>query len=452
MTKCKKKGGGKKMIKKTILKSSSIYDSVSEEPFSGYIVIEGNKISKVVHFENVKKMDENMDEVIDLHDKTICSGFGDTHTFFTGYHINKPGVFEEKIDEIPKYLRNKEEVKKAFCEYMKMLNARGITSIKEMTFDESYGLKEAIAELEKENKLTLRVEFMSQPVKYHTNIEYGIRMKEKYNSEFFSFAGYNQMTDGLIVLGEGDLLEPYEGSESRCEKQVDYMILKEQVLEADSKGMRFTIHSEGDGAFRKILDIFEECEKTEDGKLKNRHGITDLELTTPTDRERMGKLGVFGEVYLQMLMTDKAENWEKSIIEKVGERFKEYVNMRGLADANVIIAAATDLPFMIPNIPESIYHGVYGNASKGSGKVNEQNALSLPEMINAWTIGAQYGMEREEILGTIEVGKLADLVVFDRNIFKCDESNILDVNVEMTITDGNIVYKGEEHERTEIKI
>ncbi|MDD3416890.1 MAG: hypothetical protein PHY47_23330 [Lachnospiraceae bacterium] len=110
---------------------------------------------------------------------------------------------------------------------------------------------------------------MSQPVKYHTNIEYGIRMKEKYNSEFFAFAGYNQMTDGLIVLGEGDLLEPYEGSESRCAKQVDYMILKEQVLEADSKGMRFTIHSEGDGAFRKILDIFEECEKTEDGKLKN---------------------------------------------------------------------------------------------------------------------------------------------------------------------------------------
>lgn len=437
--------------KKIILKSSSIFDAVSDTPFSGSVIVEENKITKVIHGNAVEQEKNEETLVLDLGDKTLCPGFGDTHTFFTGYFINKPGVFEEMVDEIPEYLKDREKVKKAFCDYMHMLNSHGVTSVKEMSFDESYGFKEAVAELEQEGKLTLRVEFMSQPVKYPANVEYGIAMKQQYNSDFFAFSGFNQMTDGLIVAGEGDLLEPYEDSNSCCGKHIDYENLKEQVLAADREGLRFTLHSEGDGAFKKILDIYEECEKDAGGKLKNRHGITDLELTTEDDRKRMAHLGVYAEAYLQMLMTDKAENWKTDVIGKVGERFDQYLNMRGLADAGVTIAAATDLPFMIPDVPQSIYHGVYANAEVGSGKVNPQNALTLSEMLKAWTIGAQYGMGREEKLGTIEPGKYADLVVFDRNIFNTEEAEVLNTTVEITITNGEIVYRKEEnYEREEI--
>lgn len=426
--------------KKMILKSSSIFDSVSDCPFAGSVVVEGNRITQVIHGEFTEPEDEET-VVIDLKNQTICPGFGDTHTFFTGYFIDQPGVFEEKVDEIPGYLKDREKVKEAFCDYMHMLNSHGVTSIKEMTFDESYGFKEAVAELEQEGKLTLRIEFMSQPVKYPANIAYGTEMKQKYHSEFFSFSGFNQMTDGLIVEGEGDLLQPYENSDTCCKKEIDYEGIKEQVLEADRAGLRFTLHSEGDASFRKILDIYGACERDDAGKLKNRHGITDLELTTETDRKRMAELGIFAEVYLQMLMTDKADNWKSDVITKVGERFDQYLNMRGLADAGVTIAAATDLPFMIPDVPQSIYHGVYANAAERSGKVNPQNALRLNEMLKAWTIGAQYGMEREEKLGTIEPGKYADLVVFDRDIFQTEEEEVLNITVDMTITNGEIVYK-----------
>ena len=429
--------------KKIILKSSSIFDAVSDIPFCGKVVVEGNKITEVIRGNSTEQNEDDGTLVLDLKDKTLCPGFGDTHTFFTGYFIDQPGVFEEKVDEIPEFLKDREKVKDAFCDYMHMLNSHGITSVKEMSFDESYGFKEAVAELEQEGKLTLRVEFMSQPVKYPANIEYGTAMKRKYNSDFFAFSGFNQMTDGLIVAGEGDLLKPYEGSDSCCGKHIDYKGLKEQVLAADREGLRFTLHSEGDGAFKKILDIYEECEKDAGGKLKNRHGITDLELTTEEDRKRMAQLGVFGEAYLQMLMTDEAENWKADVTGKVGERFDQYLNMRGLADAGVTIAAATDLPFMIPDVPQSIYHGVYANASVGSGKVNPQNSLNLSEMLKAWTIGAQYGMEREEKLGTIEKGKIADFVVFDRDIFSTEEEDLLNTTVEMTITNGKIVYRRE---------
>lgn len=424
-------------MKGLILKSSCIY-TAGQEPFSGAIVIEGNIIS------GITGNDVNTDDydVFDLKDKTICAGFGDTHTFFTGYYIQKPGVFEEMVDEIPEYLENKEDVKAKFKDYMKMLNSHGITSIKEMTFDDSYGLKEILRELEDEDELTLRIEFMSQPVKYPADIEYGLKTKTVYNSDRLAFSGFNQMTDGLIVSEEADLLYPYEGKSYTCKKDISYEDIERQVLEADKNGLRFTLHSEGDASLKQILDIYDKCDKDENGRLKNRHGITDLELTALSDRKRMAVMGVFAECYVQMLKTDDAENWVNDITGKTGTRMKEYLNFRSMKDEGVMLAGATDLPFMIPDIPESIYHGVFANA-KDDKKVNPQNALTLREMLDAWTIGSQYAMGKEDKLGTIEKGKLADIVVFDKNIFRLSEKEFKDVNVEMTITDGKIVYRRE---------
>lgn len=69
------------------------------------------------------------------------------------------------------------------------------------------------------------------------------------------------MTDGLIVSEEADLMEPYEGKDNCCQKNIDYALLEEDVLTADREGFRFTLHSEGDGSFHKILQIYDKCEK-----------------------------------------------------------------------------------------------------------------------------------------------------------------------------------------------
>lgn len=358
------------------------------------------------------------------------------------YRVMPDKTFSEALAGImPVYLRDRAFTDRELEKYMQMLNARGITSVKEMTFDQSNGLKEVFADFEEKEKLTLRISFMSQPVEREADIDYGVEMTEKFHSDFVSFSGFNQMTDGLIVCGEGDLLKPYEGSDLTCGKTIDYENLERQVLEADRNGLRFTLHSEGDGAFHRILDIYGKCQKDGNGKLLHRHGITDLELTTPEDRKRMADLGVYGEVYVQMLMTDTALNWKTDVTGKVGARFLEYLNLRALQDAGVTLAAATDLPFMIPNVPESIYHGCLNYAEDGTEKVNPQNALTLPEMLKAWTIGAQYGLGKEDILGTLEEGKLADIAVFDRNLFSLKEEEILKAQIQMTIVNGKITYQ-----------
>ncbi len=427
--------------KRVVIQSTSIFDGISDQPFEGAVVIDGQSISDIIHGPITEEEIGTDVEIWNLGNQTVCPGFGDTHTFFTGYYIDKPGVFEEMVDEIPGYLNDKEAVKQAFIDYMQMLNSHGVTAIKEMTFDDSCGLKEILEELEQEEKLTLRISFMSQPVKFPANIAYGVQMKEKYHSDFLSFSGFNQMTDGLIVEGEGDLLEPYEGTDSCCSKVIDYKELERQVLEADKNHLRFTLHSEGDAALHKILAIYDKCEKDAEGKLINRHGITDLELTTEKDRKHMAEIGAFAEVYLQMLMTDKAENWINDVTAKVGSRFREYLNIRGLQEAGTRIASATDLPFMIPDVPQSIYHEVYANAAVGSGKVNPENSLTITEILKAWTAGAAFAMEQEEIRGTLETGKRADITVFDDNLFDTAEEKMLERNVVLTITDGKVVYR-----------
>ncbi len=73
-----------------------------------------------------------------------------------------------------------------------------------------------------------------------------------------------------------------------------------------------------------------------------------------------------------------------------------------------------------------------------------EQKLTLAEALQAYTYGSAYGSFREHELGTIEEGKLADLVVLDRNLFDIPVNEVLETNVVLTINDGEVVYKSEE--------
>ena len=83
---------GGNMIADEVLVSTGIYDSVSKEPYAGYVVIKGDSILEVGRGEIPDKYKEPSIPVHDYGDATICAGFGDTHTFFTGFIIDNLGV------------------------------------------------------------------------------------------------------------------------------------------------------------------------------------------------------------------------------------------------------------------------------------------------------------------------------------------------------------------------
>ena len=303
---------------------------------------------------------------------------------------------ESYVRFLPDLLGDKDFIIPEFKRYIKMMNSKGITSIKEMGFDDFYGFTDILAELESENALTIRVNFMSQPVAEPFNLSYGKEMREKFKGEFVRFSGYNQMTDGSISELCGDLKKPYSCADTTCAQDIDWDLLANDTFKADAEGFRFSLHAQGDAAISKVLDIYDSCQKDENGKLINRHSITDLEFSDPTDLERMGKLGVIAEIYPQIQSIANRKDKLAMIEEKIGmDRGQYYWNRRKMADSNVLLSCGTDLPY------------------------------------------------QEKELGTLEKGKKADIVVFDGNLFETAIEEIRSRKVEVTFLNGRIVYSHE---------
>lgn len=357
------------------------------------------------------------------------------------YNFTPETCYPESYYKIMReYLNDRDFIEKEWNSYMELMASRGVTAVKEMGFDDFYGFTDFLKEQEEKDLLSLRVSFMSQPNGEPINISYGKAMKEKFQGDMVRFSGYNRMTDGTIASGKGDLLEPYEGTDIHCYQEIEYQAIEEEVQLADKNGFRYSLHAQGDGAVHKVLDIYERCQRV-DGRCVNRHAITDMEFTNPKDLERMGNLGVTAEIYPQIMSLDPEKVVKGNISRTIGEERKQYYwNRRKMVDSGVVVSCGTDLPLMITDIPESIYHSCGGFFPEGGEPFNKQNTISVEELLKAWTSFGQYNLGMEDKLGTLEPGKLADIAVLSENVFQKPMEDMRDVKVSLTICNGKIVY------------
>ena len=329
-----------------------------------------------------------------------------------------------------------------YRDYLAMMASLGVTSTKEMGYDDYWFLDEA-ERLAEAGDLTLRLNLMSQPVGAPANIAYGVAMHERFaNHPQISFSGFNQMTDGSISQHEGEMKEPYLDLDTCCTLDIDWAEHERQVLEADAAGLRFSLHTQGDAAVAHALDIFEKCSRGEDGKVLLRQAMTDLEGADPIDLERMAKLGVVAEVYpLIQSIADRAGKLAM-IAEKIGpERGAHYWNRRHMIDSGVVLSCGTDLPMTRDELGVGVYSACGGLFPEGGEPWNTQNMITAGELLRAWCAGGAFDLEQEQVLGTLEAGKLADIAVFDTNVLAIDPVDARDTKCILTIFDGRVVYE-----------
>ena len=100
---------------------------------------------------------------------------------------------------------------------------------------------------------------------------------------------------------------------------------------------------------------------------------------------------------------------------------------------------------IFPDIPESIYNGCGGYFKDGE-RFNTDNMITVPEMLEAWTINGQYNCGNEDRLGTLTAGKLADIAVLDGDVFNTPIEKVKNIKVCLTISDGRVVYENLEKE------
>ena len=233
--------------------------------------------------------------------------------------------------------------------------------------------------------------------------------------------------DGLIENYTAAMLEPYLlPGDVRGIAMVDPERLKEIVTRLDAEGFQVHFHAIGDAAIRQALDAVQAA-RNANGDLGHRHHISHLELIDPADIPRFRELGVIANFQPQWA---HAEAYITDLtIPFLGPKRSEWLYPIGsVYRSGAIVAFGSDWSVSTANPFVQIETAVTRMGALGETNTPFLPAerINLPEAIAAFTTNAAYTNRMERDTGSVEVGKLADLVVLDRNPFDIPTSEISD--------------------------
>jgi predicted amidohydrolase YtcJ len=208
------------------------------------------------------------------------------------------------------------------------------------------------------------------------------------------------------------------------------------IEHADAAGLQIAIHAIGDKANNTILGFYERLER-EHGERDRRLRIEHAQHLVASDIPRFAREHVIASMQPYHCIDDG--RWAEK---RIGpERAKTTYAFRSLLDSGATLAFGSDWD-VAPMVPlMGIYAAVTRRTLDGKrpgGWVPEQK-ITVAEAVRAYTMGSAYASFEEKIKGSIEPGKLADLVVLSDDIFAIDPVKIADTKVAMTIFDGRII-------------
>ncbi len=240
--------------------------------------------------------------------------------------------------------------------------------------------------------------------------------------------------DGILDLGTASLIDPYdEAVDAKYPNGFEYFtddLLFDYADALHRLGYRINFHAIGDRAVRNALDAVEAIEDGREAIADRRHRSTHTYLVHPDDLARFGQLGVVAD--LQQSEDAVATDYHEFLSEFIGERAFDLIPTAGLIEAGATVTLSSDwdagpLP-PLGTIERSL--------------TREANAVSDVETAVAMaTIDAAYALGHEDMTGSIELGKYADYVILDRNIFEVDTENIDDAETLLTVVGGKPVYR-----------
>jgi predicted amidohydrolase YtcJ len=207
---------------------------------------------------------------------------------------------------------------------------------------------------------------------------------------------------------------------------------------ADKADLHVLVHAIGDRAIRLQLDVFERVAR-ENGTKDRRFRIEHAQHIAPSDIPRFGRLGVIPSMQPYHAIDDG--RWAEKFIGP--ERAKTTYAFRSLNESGARLAFGSDW-FVAPPTPlEGIYAAVTRRTldDKNPGGWVPEQKIGVEDAIRAYTTGGAFASFEEKEKGLIEVGKLADITIIDRNLMTIAPESIRDARINYTIVGGRIVYE-----------
>ena len=354
----------------------------------------------------------------------------------------------------------KEEMKEGLVKTDELMLSWGITSIQEpgapMDFLPLY------RELLDEGKLHIRNSFLiAAPTigrSYHRNERYQVAtdlaIEAGYSTNFgdnhLKFAGIKLGHDGSMSAGNCAVYEPYVNYPTPDNYGVVHGFTNDElndgraltefapiVIKLHKAGMRCGIGAIGDRGIDFYLDAVEAA-YNEDPRPDTRHSMEHCSLPTQKALERMKRLDVTSS-------TSVGFGWELGDQHRgfMGmERMKRYMPMRSFKEMGIVASGNADWSVCSANVFEGI-HVCVNRTSETGQDLGQSQAISVMDAIRVYTWNGAYITFEEDIKGSIEPGKLADMAILDTDILICDSAEIAKTNVLTTIVDGKVVYQRE---------
>jgi len=375
------------------------------------------------------------------------------------------GVLKDEAKKLfPDQAFTLEEKVEAVRWFQKKLHSLGYTSVFALRPGGSpypNTILEAFESLEQKNELKLRVNgardiYPDQEIK--PQLEELKKLRETYRSELIRVATAKYFADGVIEGLTGYLLEPYGPAAGKgddyCGKPVwSPERMQEAFRETLEEGFQIHVHAIGDGAVRETVDAMEFAQSRH-GAGGYRNVITHMQLISQEDIRRMAELQIIANVQAYWHFKDPMIfPTEHSLL---GARAEKEFPLKSFFDAGVTVTASSDHPVTPePNPFRAIATGVTRNLTAadkyGLEKIrdkddpehllNKDERAAVMDMIKAYTINGAYQLYLEDRMGSIELGKYADLIVIDQDLFDIDLLDIETVKVLKTVFNGEIVYE-----------
>ncbi len=300
-------------------------------------------------------------------------------------------------------------------------------------------------ELRRQGQLSLRfyiAYFLDPPKLRAQDLDVIESARKKFHDDWIDTNAVKMMVDGVVESHTAAMLEPYSDDPSVKGKlfwePANYLAA---VAELDKRGLQLFTHAIGDYGVRTALDAYQNAEEV-NRATDRRPRIEHIETVSAADIPRFGKLGVIAS--MQPLHSypdaDTLDVWARNA---GPDRASRAWAWKSIANDGGHLAFGSDWPVVTLNPWEGVQTAVTRQTSEGkpdAGFVPEQR-LTVAETVRGYTLGAAYAGRREKTEGSIEPGKLADLIIISQNIFEIDPHRLAETKVLTTIVGGRVVYQ-----------
>lgn len=312
----------------------------------------------------------------------------------------------------------------------------GVTSVTDMSGDSDVGLYQYLA---RRGELKNRIYALRTIVSWETLKQAGVRAP--FGDDLVRIGGLKGFSDGSLGSTTAKFFEPYADAPHTSGLWFDQMLppgaMERRVLAADRAGLQVIIHAIGDEANAKILDLYRDVARA-NGPRDRRFRIEHAQHLRPRDIARFGRQKVIASVQPYHAADDG--RWcERRLGAK---RMRGTYAFRSLLDTGAVLALGTDWTVAPLDPMLTIKAAVTRQTLDGrhsDGWLPEEK-ITVAEAVHAYTVGSAYAEFAEDRKGTLTPGKLADVVMLDRDIFKIAPEEIGEVSAVLTVLDGRVVF------------